>query len=127
MISRVLIAIGVVVAGTLIGITGAFVQAQRFVLSVGDITLALPWGTVFVVIVLGIAIRGAAWAAQARWGAWLLFLAWLAATLFLATETASGDLALSSGSRQFGYLLAGVVLGAGLATFPIPRGTVDRS
>lgn len=127
MISRVLIAVGAVVAGTVIGITGAFVQAQRFVFTIGDLTLSLPWGTVLAVIVLGIAVRGAAWAVQARWGAWLLFLAWLAATLFLATETASGDLALSSGSRQLGYLIAGVVLGAGLATFPLPRGTVDRS
>jgi len=126
-IYRALIAIGAVVAGTLIGITGAFVQAQRFILSVGDITLSLPWGTVLTVVVLGIAIRGAAWAVNARWGAWLLFLAWLAATLFMATETASGDLALSSGSRQFGYLIAGVVLGAGVATFPLPRGTAYRS
>jgi uncharacterized membrane protein len=126
-ISRVLIAVGVVVAGTVIGITGAFVQAQRFVFTIGDLTLSLPWGTVLTVIVLGIAVRGAAWAVQARWGAWLLFLAWLAATLFMATKTASGDLAVSSGSRQLGYLIAGVVLGAGLATFPLPRGTVHRS
>jgi hypothetical protein len=125
-IYRVLIAIGAVMTGTLIGIAGAFVQAQRLVFTIGDVTLSLPWGAVLAVIVLGIAVRGAAWALHARWGSWLLFLAWLAATLFMATETASGDLALSSGSRQFGYLIAGVVLGAGLATFPLPRGTDNR-
>lgn len=126
MIVRVLLAVGTVVVGALVGLAGAFVQAQRFVISGADATVVLPWGAVLAVLVLAVAIRGGVWAVQARWGGWLLFLGWLATTLLLATETSSGDIAVSSGGRQVGYLLAGVVIGAAVATFPLPRGTRSR-
>jgi len=46
-------------------------------------------------------------------------------TFFLATETASGDIAVSSGPRQWGYLFVGVIFGSALATFPA-RGLANR-
>lgn len=123
MIVRVLLAVGAVLVGALVGLAGAFVQAQRFVIGGADATVVLPWGAVLAVLVLAVAVRGGVWAVRARWGGWLLFLGWLAATLALATETSSGDIAVSSGGRQIGYLLAGVVIGTAVATFPLPRGT----
>lgn len=126
MIGRILLALGAVVAGLVVGVAGAFVQAQRFVISVADSVVILPWGAVLAVVAMAFAIRGGVWTARARWGGWLLFLGWLGATLLMATETSSGDIALSSGARQMGYLLIGVVIGSAAATFPLPLGTRTR-
>ncbi len=127
MISRVLLAVGTVVVGSAVGLAGAFVQAQRLVITLGETTLVIPWGTILAVLVLAMAIRGGVWAVRSRWGGWLLLAGWLAATLLLATETSSGDLAISSGGRQLVYLFAGVVIGAAVATVPLPRAYVAGS
>lgn len=106
--------------GALIGLTGGFVQAHRTVWTFEGRYLVIPWGAVIVVVVLLVAIRGAAKVTGTRSAAWLLLAGWLAMTIFLASETRSGDIAVSSGLRQWGYLLVGVVIGSALATFP-PR------
>ncbi|HEV8024504.1 MAG TPA: hypothetical protein VGP37_06440 [Candidatus Nanopelagicales bacterium] len=108
------------VIGVVIGVTGAFIQAHRFVLTADGRYLVIPWGAVVVVVVLLLVIRTAATVTGLRAAAWLLLAGWLATTIFLASETSSGDIALSSGPRQWGYLFVGVVFGSALATFP-PR------
>lgn len=104
--------------GVVVGLTGAFVQAHRSVWMFADRYVVVPWGAIVVVVVLLFAIRAAAKVTGMRAAAWLLLLGWVAMTLFLATETTGGDIAVSSGPRQLGYLFAGVVIGATVATLP---------
>lgn len=108
------------VAGMLIGVAGGFVQAHRSVWIFDGRYLVVPWGVLIVVAVLIVAIRGAAIVVRMRSASWLVLGGWLAVTLFLATETPWGDIAVSSGLRQWGYLLSGAILGSAIATFP-PR------
>ena len=108
---------GGLLVGGLIGLLGAFVQAQRIL--IGDV--AIPWGLVLVWVVLVLAVRAGAWAVGTRWAAWAVVVGWLAATVVLATESPSGDLAISGGGRQLTYLLGGVVLASAAATLPVPR------
>lgn len=108
--------------GFVLGVLGGFVQAARAVIDTPWSTLTLPWGTVLVLVVLVLAIRGGAWWVRSRLGGWLLFAGWITATVLLALETPSGDTAISAGGRQWAYLLIGVVVGAACATFPV----IDR-
>jgi len=108
-----------VVVGLLVGLVGAFVQAERFIVSVPWGLLVIPWGMALVIAVLVMVIRGATWLTLSRWGGMALFLGWLISTMAMAGESPSGDLALSGGGRQWVYLLGGVVLGAAAATFPV--------
>jgi hypothetical protein len=110
-----------VLLGAVIGVVGAFVQAQRLVLELPWGTVTLPWGVPFVWIVLLVAIRAGAWLIVTRWGSWAVLAGWLLATIALSADSPSGDLALSGGTRQMTYLLGGVVLGSAAATFPLPR------
>lgn len=105
-----------VVAGVLIGLTGGFVQAHRLIWNVGSHYLAIPWGVVLVLFVLMIVVRGAAKASQLRAGGWLVLAGWIVTTIYLATETRSGAIAVSSGTRQWAYVLVGVVVGSTVAT-----------
>ena len=113
---RSLAAIG---AGLLVGLIGAFVQADRFVINVPWGLLVVPWDMVLVIVVLAFVIRGGAWFVMSRWGAMSAFLGWILATVVMAGESPSGDLALSGGGRQWVYLLGGVVIGAAAMTFPV--------
>jgi hypothetical protein len=114
---KVLGALACLAIGLLVGLAGAFVQASRLIIG----TVAIPWGAAFALIVLLLAIRGGVWGFGSRLGGWLVFAGWLLMTVGLATETPSGDLAISAGGRQWVYVLAGVVLGAGAATTPPVR------
>lgn len=114
---KILAALGCVVVGLVVGLAGGFVQASRLIVG----SVAIPWGAALVIIVLFFALRGAVWGFGSRVGGWLLFAGWLIMTVFLATESPSGDLALAAGGRQWVYLLAGVVLGAGAASTPPMR------
>jgi len=105
-------------AGLLIGLLGAFVQAHRSVLLFGDRYLVIPWGVLIVLVVLLIAIRGVTVGTRSRWSGWLLLAGWIAMTVFLASETAGGDIAISSGARQRAYLLVGAIMGSTIATLP---------
>ena len=108
--------------GFALGIVGGFLQAARAVVDTPWGVWAIPWGMVLVLVVLVLVIRGAAWWARSRVGGWLLFGGWVIATILMALETPSGDTAISSGTRQWAYLLIGVVVGAACATFPV----IDR-
>ena len=112
--------------GVIVGLSGAFVQAHRFVWQADGRYLTIPWGAVVVVVVLLLLIRTAGNLTGRRSAAWLLLAGWLASTLFLATESSSGDLAVSSGVRQWGYLFIGVVFGSALATFPPRKMSAER-
>lgn len=105
--------------GFAIGVAGAFIQAQRFILTVGDFVVVIPWGTALMLIAITVLTRLATVAAGTRWAGWLFFTCWLAATVLLSADSPSGDLAISSGARQMVYLFGGIVLGAAAATLPV--------
>lgn len=109
----------VTIVGLVLGVIGGFVQAVRSVVDTPWGAWPIPWGAVLVLIVLVLAIRGAAWWVHARLGGWLLFAGWIVTTIAMALETPSGDTAISAGGRQWAYLLIGVVAGAACATFPV--------
>ncbi len=111
--------LAVIAVGLLVGLIGAFIQADRFVINVPWGLLVVPWGMVVVIVVLALVIRGGAWLVMSRWGAMAVFLGWILATIVMAGESPSGDLALSGGGRQWVYLLGGVVIGAAATTFPV--------
>lgn len=114
-------AVGLLLVGALIGLAGAFVQAQRVLVDAPWGVVAVPWGVPLVWVALLAAIRGGTWGIRTRWGGWAVLLGWLAITVALSAETPSGDLALSGGGRQMTYLLGGVILGSAAATLPLPR------
>lgn len=115
--------VALVLVGLVLGLAGAFVQAQRAIVDLPWGLTAIPWGVPIVWIALVSGIRGGAWLVRSRWGAWAVAAGWLAATVLLSTETASGDVALSGGGRQLTYLLGGVILASAAASLPLPRGT----
>ncbi|MDP1878601.1 MAG: DUF6113 family protein [Actinomycetota bacterium] len=121
MIARVAGVLGLGVAGVVIGVLGAFVQAHRALVELPWGTLTVPWGLALVWIALLAGIRGGAWAIGSRWGAWAVLGGWLVATVALSAESPSGDLALSGGGRQLAYLLGGVIMGSAAATLRVPR------
>ena len=116
---RALQLLGIFCVGLLVGLIGAFVQADRVIISAPWGLLVVPWGLVFVILVLVIVVRGATWLIESRWGGSVLLLGWGAATIVMAGESPSGDVALSGGGRQWVYLLGGVLLGAAAAIFPV--------
>ena len=104
--------------GLLIGLLGAFVQAHRSILIFSDRYLIIPWGVLIVLGVLIASIRGVALGSSSRAAAWLVMAGWIVVTIFLASETVGGDIAVSSGARQWAYLLGGAILGSAAATLP---------
>ena len=113
---KVVFAFIALLVGLVIGLMGAFVQAQRWLIG----SFALPWGIVVTLLVLLIAIRGGVWLVQSRIGGWAMFAGWLIATVAMSAETSSGDMALSGGGRQMTYLVCGVIFGAAAATIRLP-------
>jgi hypothetical protein len=110
--------------GALLGVIGAFLQAQRLVIEQWG--FSIPWGAIVACIGILIVIRGAVVGAGTRWAGWGVILGWLGASIALSAESPSGDIAISSGVRQMTYLVTTVILGAMLATLP-PRLRNPRS
>jgi hypothetical protein len=108
------------ILGLLIGLLGAFVQAMRYVWDSPWGYVVIPWGTLLVLLVLVLTVRGSAWLAMTRWSGWAAFLGWLAMTIVLSSESPGGSVALSGGGRQLFYLIGGVVLATATATIPVP-------
>jgi len=107
-----------VFVGALLGLVGAFLQAQRIVFEGWGV--AIPWGAIVASIGTLIVIRGAVVGTGTRWAGWGVILGWLGVSLALAAESPSGDIAISSGARQMVYLFATVIIGSTMATLP-PR------
>jgi len=118
-IQRTLSLMGFVFMGFAIGVTGAFIQAHRLILAIGDFVVVVPWGTMLLLAGVLLVTRLATIAVGTRWGGWLFFTCWLAATVLLSADSPSSDLAISSGARQMVYLFGGIVLGAAVATLPV--------
>ena len=117
--TRALLLAGLFLVGVAVGLLGAFVQAARWVTAWPWGQLVIPWGLVMVLILLLALIRGGAWLVRTRFGGWAVLAGWLAGTVVMSTESPAGDLALAGGTRQWVYLLGGVVLGSVVATFPV--------
>lgn len=107
--------IGCVVAGIALGATTAMVQT--WTIRVGG--AHLPVGAVASVITVVLFARACAWWVRSRWGGVAMAGGWLAATLLMGSTTSGGDLVISSGTRQLGYLVAGSVLLAAACAFPL--------
>lgn len=120
--SRWLLAAALLGLGVVVGVLGAFVQAQRAVIDTPWALLTIPWGVPLVWLALVSAIRGGAWALRSRWGAWAVVVGWLVTTVAASAESPSGDVALSGGGRQMTYLLGGVILASAAASLPVPGG-----
>jgi hypothetical protein len=119
-ILRLLGALGLVGFGLVLGVVGAFVQAQRALVDTPWGPASIPWGVPLVWLALLSAIRAGAWLMMTRWGSWAVLGGWLGATVAMAAESGSGDLALSGGTRQLVYLFGGVIMGSAAATLPLP-------
>lgn len=117
--TRALLLAALFLIGVAVGLLGAFVQAARWVTAWPWGQLVIPWGLVMVLILLLALIRGGAWLVRSRFGAWALLVGWLMGTIVMSTQSRSGDLALAGGTRQWVYLLGGVILGSVAAAFPV--------
>ncbi len=117
---RLWLAIVGLLAGLIVGILGAYVQAVRYIWDSPWGMVVIPWGTLLVLLVLVLTVRGAAWLAMTRWSAWAAFIGWLAMTIVLSSESPGGSVALSGGGRQMFYLIGGVILAVATATIPVP-------
>jgi hypothetical protein len=102
-------------AGFLLGVLGGFLQEHR--LAVGPIDL--PWAAVLVVAALVSAIRAASLNLGTRLAGGLWYGGWLIATALLALPNPSGDVIFTEGAGSLGYLLAGSLLGAAAAVWPL--------
>lgn len=117
---RPILALVGLLAGIVVGILGAYVQAIRWVWESPWGMIVIPWGTLLVLLVLVLTVRGSAWLAMSRWSAWAAFAGWLAMTIVLSAESPGGSVALSGGGRQMFYLIGGVILAVATATIPVP-------
>lgn len=102
-------------AGFMIGVIGGFMQEHR--LSVG--TIAVPWASLLVLAALLVTIRSLSLNMGTRLAGSVFYLGWLIATALLAAPNPSGDVVFTADAGSFGYLLAGGVLGAAAAAWPL--------
>ena len=108
-------AAALLVLGLFLGFAGALIQTHT--VTVGSVQL--PTGAVLVVVSTVLVARAGAWWQGSRLGAVTFSIGWLAATLIMGSETAAGDLILSSGTRQMGYLIGGTMLLAAACGYPL--------
>ena len=120
-------AAALLVLGLLFGFAGALIQT--FTITVGSVRL--PAGAVLTLVAVVLVARAGAWWQGSRLGAITFSIGWLAASLMMGSKTGAGDLILSSGTRQMGYLIGGTILLAtacGFRCFPptTPRTSPSR-
>jgi len=108
-------AAALLVLGLLSGFAGALIQTQT--VTVGSVRL--PTGALLTLAAIVLVARAGAWWQGSRLGAITFSVGWLAATLMMGSETGAGDLILSSGTRQMGYLIGGTILLGAACGFPL--------
>lgn len=108
-------AAALLVLGLLFGFVGALIQT--YTITVGSVRL--PVGAVLTLVAVVLVARAGAWWQGSRLGAVTFSVGWLVATLMMGSTTGAGDLILSSGTRQIGYLIGGTILLAAACGFPL--------
>jgi hypothetical protein len=108
-------AAALVVLGLFFGFIGAAIQTHT--LGVGSVRL--PTGALLALVAVVLVARAGAWWQGSRLGAITFSVGWLASTLMMGSTTAAGDLILTSGTRQMGYLIAGTMLLAAACGYPL--------
>jgi hypothetical protein len=108
-------AAALLVLGLLFGFAGALIQT--YTVTVGSVRL--PAGAVLALVAVVLVARAGAWWQGSRLGAITFSVGWLAATLMMGSQTGAGDLILSSGTRQMGYLIAGTLLLSAACGYPL--------
>lgn len=111
--------------GFLIGVIGGFMQESRITIS----GVAIPWGSALIIATLVATIRAASLNIGTRLAGVLLYGGWLIATVLMALPNPSGDVVFTADAGALGYLMAGCVLGAAAAAWPLfldlPSGSDD--
>jgi hypothetical protein len=108
-------AAALLVLGLFLGFAGALIQT--YTITVGSVRL--PAGAVLSLVAVVLVARAGAWWQGSRLGAITFSVGWLAATLMMGSTTGAGDLILSSGTRQMGYLIGGTILLAAACGYPL--------
>ena len=97
------------------GLIGGFLQEHR--ITIGPV--AIPWASVLVLATMVVCIRALSLNIETRLAGGLFFGGWLTATALLAVPNPSGDIVFTADIGSVGYLLAGCVLGAAVAAWPL--------
>ena len=103
------------VLGLFLGFVGAMVQT--FTPPVAG--MRLPIGMALALVAAVLVARACAWWSGSRLGAITFSIGWVAATLIMGTESAGGDLVLSSGTRQMAYLILGTIALSACCGYPL--------
>jgi Family of unknown function (DUF6113) len=115
---------GLVAAGAIVGIVGAFVQA--ITLSIGG--LRLPVGAVVAVVMVTAAVRSAAVFARGRAGAVAVAAGWAATVLWMTLfPTDEGDVIIAATTSGAVYVYGGVLLAAFAVVLPASSLRSSRS
>lgn len=102
-------------AGFLLGLLGGFLQEHR--LTIGSV--AVPWATLLVVATLVVVVRALSLSFETRASGAMFFAGWLIASALMALPNPSGDVVFTADIGSLGYLMAGCVLGAAAAAWPL--------
>ncbi|MGB7982909.1 MAG: DUF6113 family protein [Candidatus Nanopelagicales bacterium] len=112
-------AASLLVLGLFLGFVGAMLQTYTNL--IGSVTL--PSGAILGIVTIVLVARAGAWWVGSRWGAFAVALGWLSASLIMGSQTAAGDLILSSGTRQVAYLIGATMLLASACGYPLLPGS----
>ena len=102
-------------AGFALGLLGGFLQEHRWEIG----SLEVPWAALLVLAALVTTIRAASLNLATRMAGGLCYAGWLIATALLALPNPSGDVVFAEDPWSLGYLLAGSLLGAAAAAWPL--------
>jgi hypothetical protein len=108
-------AAALLVLGLFLGFAGALIQTYTITLG----SVRLPAGAALSLVAVVLVARAGAWWQGSRLGAITFSVGWLGATLMMGSTTGAGDLILSSGTRQVGYLIGGTILLAAACGYPL--------
>jgi hypothetical protein len=103
------------VLGLFLGFVGALLQT--YTTAVGS--AQLPTGAVLALVAITFVARAGAWWQGSRWGAISLSVGGLTATLLMGMQTGAGDLILTSGTRQIGYMIVGTIVLSAACGLPL--------